>query len=604
MRIVVYLDEFTIYYMDKRDRFIVEMKQVRESKDVNVVVQKYTLENLVDYYKKNNHRTELIQTDLGSFIILDKKANLLFIPLCNRYKNIIDYTCSELYNLVILSLHTFSRKTDGKKKYVISNITKQSMHEVVFGRKARKGHKIDHQQSQGLDNRREKLRELTDAGNSGNRNVEKPDGFMWVSWHSSYKKWKAKLTYNKEEMYLGCFEDKLEAAKVRDIYVVHFAHGIKPLNQIDGKNILCDDEVQDVLRNGIPQKYQREEKSRDLPTNISKSKQGTYRILVKWKKYFRTLDRCSYVIKSLKEKFLDIYTFKNLKVEYDKEKGYFFIFTFTKYYPTLEEAKNMLNSITEYFTVIENEDKSALENDIDKYRNKDGVALLPVYDGTVNEYIAVEIDDHDWKIYIHYIWHMADGYPCNDSIKSLHLAIFKDMDKLAYENKDVNETVDHIDRHPYNVRRANLRLASKSQQSQNREITKDSCIKYTGVTVSSGKFYATVSRDKESEKIEGFIYVEDAAKKHNKLVLKYDKDAKLNVVPNTKTTSFDMFYKKNITVDFILKLNNVLELFELFRVNKDWQKQAGINLKDINRDNLVHYRNLAVKYMKEEINLT
>ena len=245
----------------------------------------------------------------------------------------------------------------------------------------------------------------------------------------------------------------------------------------------------------------------------------------------------------------------------------------------------------------------SLENDIDKYRNTDGVALLPVYDGGVNEYIAVEIDDQDWKIYIHYIWHMSAGYPSNYTVGSLHLSIFKDMNKLTYENKNEDDTVDHKDRHTYNVRRANLRLASKSQQSQNRDITKDSCIKYAGVVVASGKFYATSIRDIEYEKIEGFLYVEDAARKHNEIVLKYDKDAKLNIVPNTKTTSFDMFYKKNINVDFILKLNNVTELFELYRVNKDWKKKAVINLKDINRENLTDYRNLAAKYMREENNL-
>ena len=189
--------------MDEQDRFVLEMKQVRESKDAGVVVQKYTLQNLVEYYKKDNKRTELIETEIGNYIILDKKANLLFIPLCNRNKNIVDYTCSELYNLALLSLHSFHRKISGTKKYVVSSTTQQNMHEIVFGRKARKGHHIDHEHSRGLDNRKGKLRELTEVGNAGNRNVEKPDGFMGVSWHASYKKWKAKLNYDKEEMYIN-----------------------------------------------------------------------------------------------------------------------------------------------------------------------------------------------------------------------------------------------------------------------------------------------------------------------------------------------------------------------------------------------------------------
>jgi hypothetical protein len=439
MRVLTHLDEFTLYYMDKDDRFIVEMKQIRESDDANVTIAKYTLIDLVEYYQKGETITELIRTKIGGYIIINKKVNLLFIPLCNRRKNIVDYACSNLYNIEVLSVHTFCRIVADNRKYAQSNTTDQKMHELVFGRKAKKGYDIDHKDSIGLDNRKEKLRELTRAQNSANVNVPKLDGFRGVSWNAASEKWVAQIKHEKVRHYLGSFDDKVEAAKIRDVYAVHFAYGIKPLNKIGEKNILTDEEIADILKNGIPEKYKKKEVTKKLPTNISQSGAKSYNFSLKWKRYFQTENRCSTAIQNLQQNFAELGSLKKLKVKYDLNKGYYIELSVSKAYKSLQETENRLNLFKNYLVFLENEEKTALENDIDKYRNKDGVAILQSYDGPTDTYISVEIDDIDWKFYVHHYWYMDEGYPdnynlgiflfLNDSIRKL-MIIKKIMKRL------------------------------------------------------------------------------------------------------------------------------------------------------------------------------
>lgn len=72
---------------------------------------------------------------------------------------------------------------------------------------------IDHINANGLDNRRENLRETTDSFNQGNRrlNANSTSGFKGVSWHESANGWVARIQVSGVRRHLGVFHTAEEA---------------------------------------------------------------------------------------------------------------------------------------------------------------------------------------------------------------------------------------------------------------------------------------------------------------------------------------------------------------------------------------------------------
>ena len=50
--------------------------------------------------------------------------------------------------------------------------------------------------------------------------ITNKSGYRGVSWHKRYNKWVAKINVNKKRIHLGYFEDKIEASKAYDKYVI------------------------------------------------------------------------------------------------------------------------------------------------------------------------------------------------------------------------------------------------------------------------------------------------------------------------------------------------------------------------------------------------
>lgn len=90
------------------------------------------------------------------------------------------------------------------------------MHRVIMN--ASKGVEVDHKNNNGLDNRRTNLRNASSQQNKWNMSLpsHNTSGFKGVVWHKAAKKWMAQIKKNKITQYLGCYEDKLEAAKAYD----------------------------------------------------------------------------------------------------------------------------------------------------------------------------------------------------------------------------------------------------------------------------------------------------------------------------------------------------------------------------------------------------
>jgi len=76
---------------------------------------------------------------------------------------------------------------------------------------------IDHINGDGTDNRIANLREADFISNARNsaRSSSNTSGVTGVSWHKETRKWRAYLTINASQIYLGLFESKGEAIHAR-----------------------------------------------------------------------------------------------------------------------------------------------------------------------------------------------------------------------------------------------------------------------------------------------------------------------------------------------------------------------------------------------------
>lgn len=86
------------------------------------------------------------------------------------------------------------------------------MHRIIMNPK--QGQFIDHINGDTLDNRKENLRICTTVENGRNRKKEigTSSKYKGVSWDKNASKWKARIMFEKDRMYLGLFICEKEAA--------------------------------------------------------------------------------------------------------------------------------------------------------------------------------------------------------------------------------------------------------------------------------------------------------------------------------------------------------------------------------------------------------
>lgn len=86
------------------------------------------------------------------------------------------------------------------------------LHRLIMD--AAPGEQIDHQNHDGLDNRRRNLRRATPSQNAANnRATANRAGYKGVGWHKQKGKWRAYITVDRRTRHLGLFEDPWEAAQ-------------------------------------------------------------------------------------------------------------------------------------------------------------------------------------------------------------------------------------------------------------------------------------------------------------------------------------------------------------------------------------------------------
>jgi hypothetical protein len=110
----------------------------------------------------------------------------------------------------------WDRSARGFYAVVLVENTLLLMHRLIL--KCKKGELADHENHDGLDNRKINLRKCTRSQNMYNRRrgQNNTSGYKGVYWHESVRKWGAQITTNGKHKFLGLFQSKEEAAHAYD----------------------------------------------------------------------------------------------------------------------------------------------------------------------------------------------------------------------------------------------------------------------------------------------------------------------------------------------------------------------------------------------------
>lgn len=101
-------------------------------------------------------------------------------------------------------------------------------------------HQIDHIDGDGLNNRWDNLREVTNQENQQNRKrmSRNTSGVIGVSFDKGMQKWSARIKAAGKYQYLGCYDKLEDAAKARkdaeEKYGFHKSYGIQSNEQGEG----------------------------------------------------------------------------------------------------------------------------------------------------------------------------------------------------------------------------------------------------------------------------------------------------------------------------------------------------------------------------------
>ena len=90
------------------------------------------------------------------------------------------------------------------------------LHRVILERIGYKDFKqVDHVDGNGLNNRRKNLRPATRKQNQHNQkiSIKNTSGYKGVYWNNQRKRWMAYIKLNGKQIYLGYFDNALNAAK-------------------------------------------------------------------------------------------------------------------------------------------------------------------------------------------------------------------------------------------------------------------------------------------------------------------------------------------------------------------------------------------------------
>jgi hypothetical protein len=126
----------------------------------------------------------------------------------------------------------YARRTDkssGRQKTV-------SMHSIIS--KTPLGKFTDHINGNGTDNRKYNLRICSSAENARNLPVNRrsTSGYKGVTWNKRTKNWRARIVFDGKEIYLGTYQNVIDAAEAYNRAALRLHGEFARINQIKGKS--------------------------------------------------------------------------------------------------------------------------------------------------------------------------------------------------------------------------------------------------------------------------------------------------------------------------------------------------------------------------------
>lgn len=319
------------------------------------------------------------RTDKDDYRIYDSQQ-LIQIPLRNRRKVIVRWALCNLKHMEKLKQYSYCLFICHGKEYV-SSTGKTSMQEIIMG-KPEKGYLIDHDNSNGLDNREENLRMVPYDVNAHNKKKKKG---VYTSDFSGVAKvkniWRSSIKMNEKSLHLGRFDTEIEAARVRDMWALKIYGEFARLNELEGKYLLTQEEIENILENGVPKEYDKSvatSNTRNLPPCIYENKKGGFYYLKTFRRH-----------------------------------------TYKKSYPDLISAVQGLNDLLQQIQLLKAEERYIRENNIE--RNFNGVAVL--YTKNKNKEIngVFLIDDEMWKHLCNLKWHIGNFQRLHNNLNTIFL---------------------------------------------------------------------------------------------------------------------------------------------------------------------------------------
>lgn len=123
----------------------------------------------------------------------------------NRYK----WYAYKAKNTYYAGRNEYKKVVPNRKQIIIP------MHRDILGLKTGDGKYTDHINHCGLDNREYNIRICTNQQNCQNQKISNHTSkYKGVSWHK--QKWQAQICYSRKCIYLGLFNNEIEAAKIYD----------------------------------------------------------------------------------------------------------------------------------------------------------------------------------------------------------------------------------------------------------------------------------------------------------------------------------------------------------------------------------------------------
>lgn len=135
------------------------------------------------------------------------------IYLSNGYYSTVDDCDFEM--LKSARWHVVSKR-NGSKYAASSN--SELMHRVILGLKPGDNIQVDHIDHNGLNNTRANLRRASNSQNNCNKGkyISNKVGFKGVTIRKGYSRYRAQITVNGNQIYLGYFNTAEEAARMYD----------------------------------------------------------------------------------------------------------------------------------------------------------------------------------------------------------------------------------------------------------------------------------------------------------------------------------------------------------------------------------------------------